>query len=1144
MFGILGVTHVWTSYGSPVAVGGPRRRALLALLLLDAGRIVTVERLVDGLYGEHPPAGVANALQSQVSRLRQVLPRPVEFHPAGYRLAAEPEDVDAYRFQRLADDGRAALAAGAPDRAAAQLRGALALWRGPALADVGDAPFAPPQVARLEELRVMAVEDRVEADLALGGHRDVVADLRQLVAAHPLRERLRGQLMRALYGSGRQAEALEAYEDARRELAETLGADPGPELAAVHLAVLRSAPGLMPAPAPVRVPLPATAPASTPEPFALPSTAAVVPIPAQSHGRPLGDPDGSDVPRGTSGTEVKAAPASDAPAFHSALPAQLTSFVGRGEELERIASQLDQGRLVTLIGPGGAGKTRIAVEAARRYGWGGTQTCFVELAGVADPAEVPQAVLSALGLRESGGLLATGGPAPDPVGRLAAALEDRALLLVLDNCEHVVAETARLVALLLAGCSELRVLSTTREPLGITGETLCPVGALLLPPAGTGHRRAREFPAVRLFAERARAVQPHFDLEADLDAVLRLCTALDGLPLAIELAAARLRSLSAAEIAVRLGAVSAADSADPTGMRPDERFRLLSRGSRTAQPRQQTLRGVVDWSWDLLSETERTVLRRASVFAGGWTLDAAEAVCADGQAIEAYDVLDLVDSLVDKSLVMTWRPAGGAGIRYRLLETIRAYSVDRLEEAGETEWARRSHAAYFLGLAGAADPHLRRAEQLVWLRRLSAEHENLHAALRRAADAGDITTGLRLTAELSTYWMLRGMRQEGGQPARQLLRTIGPVPPPGLESEYALGVVAAASVTPDRAELTACLAATEKIVAGQYTSPGRYPILFLLWAPFLGIPDRERYERTQAEIPVERADPWYVALSHVGEGFQEWMANGDPEEAERRFTQALAGFRALGDRLGTALVLNQLAWLADYRGDVPRAVAIIDEALALAADLDAVESVAELLCQRADCLVRVGDHEAAHADFDGAVELARRAGVPDIQARAHLGLGESARLRGRLVEARRLCEVALTECRAGWFAGEGTRASVQVALGRVCAAEGDVTGFRAHLREAFGAVRGAVNLPFAAVVAEGWAGVAVLDGEPARAAELLGMACALRGAGLPVGRDAARDARTARAALGTAGYEEAHESGASLAHDEVLRRLTALTTAG
>ncbi|HEY3479247.1 MAG TPA: BTAD domain-containing putative transcriptional regulator, partial [Streptomyces sp.] len=713
MFGILGATRVLAADGGEVALGGPRRRALLALLLLDAGRVVTPERLIDGLDGEEAPAGVGNAVQSQISRLRQVLPVPIEGHPAGYRLAVDPDQVDAHRFQRLASEGRAALAGGDLEKAAELLRDALALWRGPALADVGGAPFAAAQIVRLEELRVGAAEDHVEAELALGHHRTLVAELGELVSAHPLRERLRGQFMRALYGSGRQSEALEAYEDARRELADSLGADPGPELAAVHLAVLRGDPALLPDPSPGPAARPGNVPRETDTDGHVPreTPSAASPSPAA----PVTSPAPAE-------TAAPAAP-------QHVLPAQLTSFVGRAEELERIAERLAHQRLVTLIGPGGAGKTRLAVEAAGRYAG---DACFVELAGLTDGAELPQAVLGALGLRE-GGLLPSGGggahgAGPDPVARITAALDGRPMLLVLDNCEHVVADAARLAERLLSASPRLRLLATSREALGITGEALSPVPTLGVPRTGTDRAAVLESPAVRLFTERATAVRPDFDPAADLDSVLRLCLALDGLPLAIELAAARLRSLSVTEIAARLGALPDDDYPYSLGVRPDALFRLLSRGSRTAQPRQRSLRGVVDWSWDLLPEDERAVLRRASVFAGDWTLDAAEAVCADpapgaGAGIASDDVLDLVDALVDKSLVVAQSPDDTGRVRYRLLESIRAYGAERLEEAAETESARRAHAAYFLDFALAADPHLRRAEQLEWLRLLSDDRD-------------------------------------------------------------------------------------------------------------------------------------------------------------------------------------------------------------------------------------------------------------------------------------------------------------------------------------------------------------------------------------------------------------------------------------
>ena len=401
-FGILGTTRAWRDDGSEVPVGGPTRRALLALLLAHPGGVVTADRLIDDLYGEQAAGGAAHALQSQVSRLRQDLGREatIELVPAGYRLATDPDAVDAHRFERLSDEGRQSLRSGDPGRAASLLREALDLWRGPALADAADAGSVRARISALEERRLGALEDRIEADLQRGEHRAVVPELQELSGRHPLRERLRGLLMRALQAGGRQAEALILFEEVRRLLAEELGADPSAELTALHQALLHGE-----------------------RPFEPPSP-----------------------------------------------PAQLTSFVGRAEDLTRVTELLGTARLVTLLGPGGAGKTRLSIEVASRR----PDVCFVELAPLRDELELPQALLGALGLRESG-LLAV--PAEmTATSRLLAALADRSLLLVLDNCEHVVEAAAALTERLLSGCPKLRVLTTSREPLGITGENLWPVG--------------------------------------------------------------------------------------------------------------------------------------------------------------------------------------------------------------------------------------------------------------------------------------------------------------------------------------------------------------------------------------------------------------------------------------------------------------------------------------------------------------------------------------------------------------------------------------------------------------------------------------------------------------------------------------------
>ncbi|MBM9437342.1 AfsR/SARP family transcriptional regulator [Actinacidiphila bryophytorum] len=1133
-FGILGATQALGTDGAEVALGGPRRRALLALLLLDAGRPVSTERLVDGLYGEYPPAGVGNAVQSQVSRLRQVLPVPVEGLPAGYRLAVDPDQVDAHRFRRLGAEGHEALAGGEPALAARLLREALALWRGPALADVGDAPFAAAQIVRLEELRTGAVEDRIEADLALGLHRSLVAEVGELVTAHPLRERLRGQLMRALYGSGRQSEALAAYEDARRELADSLGADPGPELAAVHLAVLRGEPLAAPWDVSRETGPGGDVPRETSSDTRLGTRSGARPG-TGPHTR--SHPAQHSAPGNAPGT---ATPDPLAPAARHQLPAQLTSFIGRADELALLADRLARQRLVTLIGPGGAGKTRLAVEAAGRHP---QDACFVALAGVTEGAGIPQAVLGALGLRDGGLLPAAGSAAaPDPVARIAAALADRPLLLVLDNCEHLVADAAVLAERLLTGCPRLRILATSREALGITGEALCPVATLGLPKPGTEPAQVLASPAVRLFAERAAAVSPGFDPAADratAETVLRLCSVLDGLPLAIELAAARLRSLSVHDIAARLGALPRDDTAYSLGVRPDALFRLLSRGSRTAQPRQRTLRGVVDWSWELLPDDERAVLRRAAVFAGGWTQAAAEAVCADGEAIDADDVQDLMSALVEKSLVVAEHTEGAGLVRYRMLESIRAYGAERLAEAGETERMHQAHAGYFLDVALTADPHLRSAEQLEWLRLLSDERDNLQAALHRSLDAGDIHGAMRLIAALSSYWLLRGVRYEGVGPARQVLAALGPAAPPGLEEEYALCVLAVVSALSDPAGYTAHVAAATEIVEGMDRIARRFPVLTLLWAPFAGVPhgDMDTLDGIEALL-AGRDDPWYDALVHLGFGFQAWMVHGDAGTAQRECERSLAGFRGQGDRWGLITCLNVLADLADHRGRPDEALDFIGQALVLAEELDSALDVAELLTNRALYSLRAGDLDAAGASCERAVALSRRAGAPETLALAHRCLADTARLRRDLPAARALAEQALAECPTGWFSSNSTRSTVLTSLALVAVAEGDAQAARACLKDAVTFDAEVLQLSMhAAHIAGAAAALALLEGDPQQAAALLGAEEALRGT-RPTGPDADATAAAVRAALGDTAGAACPDRGAALG------MLTAYVTGG
>ncbi|WP_406083037.1 winged helix-turn-helix domain-containing protein [Micromonospora zamorensis] len=933
-FRILGPTQVVLADGREVPVGGPRLRALLALLLLDAGRVVSAERLIDGLYGEHPPRGASNALQSQVSRLRQALPAghdPVEFHPAGYRLAVDPDDVDAYRFERLARAGRRALVDGDWPRAAAVLREALELWRGPALADAVGAAGAPAQAARLDELRLAAIEDRVEADLALGAQSALIAELRELVVAHPLRERSRGQLMRALAALGRPAEALAEFEDARHTLAEQLGVDPSAELAAVHLAVLR-------------------------------------------------------------GEERAAA--------EQALPSQLTTFVGREEELKRVRALLGERRLVTLTGPGGAGKTRLAIEAAGRVDG---DVRFVELAGLADGSDVPQAVLSALGLRDAG-LRAPAEPGRQSTDRLVEALAERRLLLVLDNCEHVIADVARLAARLLGACPALRVLATSREPLGLAGEALCPLSGLTLPPPDASTENADDYAAVSLFAQRAADVAPDFTVtEANVDVVLRICRTLDGLPLAIELAAARLRALPVAEVAARL----------------DDRFRLLSMGSRAASPRHRTLRAVVEWSWDLLDDAERRLARRLTVFAGGATLEAAGRV----SGLPAAEFVDALSGLADKSFVEL------TGGRYRMLETVRAFCAERLAEAGEADQLRRAHTAYFLEFAWTASDHLRRAEQLHWLRRLDAERDNLHAALRRATAAGDAPDAAGLVAALSFYWWLRGMRGEAARLAANVLDLLGAEAPPGLSEEFALCVynssLAGAGHLPS-------LGNQRSVIRSLDRAP-RQPFLLYLSGISTGPPSggAEHVEELMRELRrLVGPDVWINALGAMGSG-SALMWSGEWDRARSALATALDGFRSTGDRWGCMITLGALGELAAWQGDPETAGAHMDEAMGLVEALGSAVDQADMLRTRGEIRLRAGDLGAARDDFAGALLLAQRSGAPEFVASARLGLAQVARLRGDLVEARRLCEEALVGGLTGWYVGEATRSEIILVLDEI-----------------------------------------------------------------------------------------------------------------
>ena len=1090
--GILGPLEVRVGFGEPVQVPGTRLRALMIRLAMEPDRVVLASQLIDAVWDADPPAAATGALQSLVSRLRRLLPEVIDSQAAGYRLAVDPEAVDAVRFERLALEGRRALA-GDPGRARELLCEALALWRGPALADVAAARFAGAAVARFEELRLGAIEDRIEADLRGGAAGRLVPELEELVAAHPLRERLHGLLLRALAGAGRQADALGAYQRLRDRLADELGIDPSEELQAVHLAVLRGE----------REP--------------------AEPRPAAS-GPPHREPEAAEAPDG---------PATAAEPARTNLRAQITSFVGRDADIARIAAVLGHARLVTLTGPGGSGKTRLATEAAAtlvdRMPEG---VWLAELGPVVDPVDLPQAVLSLFGARELG-LLARRGPRGGsspvpPRERIVEAIGDKQLLLVMDNCEHLVTPAAALIDLLLARCPRLRVLATSREPLGITGEVLHPVGPLAMPAGEVTPAEALAYPAVRLFVDRGAAARPGFAVDQrTVRPVLDICRALDGIPLAIELAAARLRALSPEQIAARL----------------DDRFRLLAGGSRTSLPRHQTLRAVVDWSWGLLSDPERVLARRLAVFPGGATLQAAEQVCAGPElgGLDRDEVLWLLAALVEKSLVVATED--GAEVRYSMLETMRAYGQERRLEAGEDETLRRAHADYFLELAEEAEPHLRRAEQLDWIRLLTAERENLHGALRWAIDSGDAERAMRLVASLAWYWFLRSARAEGAEWARQALAMPGPVSP----AVRARGHIAAAlTVLSGGEELAGSLEYLDRAARMVAALPHDDPGLLHPMAALLPVMNQILHGDDDAALELVRPmathpDPWIRALEPFITA--SLLINlGEARQAETLLDQAVERFRALGERWGMGQALFARVDLSAYSADRGSVVPALLEARETLAMLGDHEDVGHVLGRLAWVRAQAGDLAGAGRDLEEAERIIRSVGARE--ERLYLGwvAAQVARAAGDLETARARLDEGIANSMQGQHPYGQLHASLLTVRGYLELDAGDPEAAREWYERSLVVALRTRDRPVMARALELLAAVVLAEGRAERAATLLGNAAALRGMPDEADPDVLRVRAAARAALGDEGFTLATERGTAQPRDELEAAMAAEVT--
>jgi predicted ATPase/DNA-binding SARP family transcriptional activator len=782
-FRLLGPLEALADDGAPVALGGRRPRAVLALLLLHANEVVSIDRLIDGVWGESPPAKAAGSLQVHVHALRKALggDRIVTRAP-GYVVRVEPDELDVERFERL-------VASGTPEA----LREALALWRGPALADIAYEPFAQLEASRLEESRLAALEARIGADLAAGSHAQLVGELDALVASHPHREGLQAQRMLALYRSGRQADALAAYRESRAAL-DALGLEPSPELRALERRILEHDPALAVAP---------------------------------SHGTSF--PAGMD-----------------------------TTLVGRDLELAAVRGLLSRPevRLVTLTGTGGTGKTRLAHALAE----GEANAVFVDLSPLVDARLLLSTIAAALSLGDVSGR---------ELDALAEELTARPRLLVVDNLEQL-PDGFGTIAALLEAVPTLEILATSRVPLRLVAEHEYRVPPLGIPGLGVETAdRASAADAVRLYVERARAEVPGFELtDTNASAIVRICRALDGLPLAIELAAARVRVLGPEGTAKRLG----------------EQLSLLTRSAPDLPERRRSLRAAIDWSYQLLDDDAGHVLRVLSVFAGGATLDGVEAVAEPG-----INVPTALEALLDASLV-THHAGPGGEPRFAMLETIRAFAAERLHEAKEDSVARQRHLDFVVALATAAELRAREAQPVALFDEIEADRDNIRAALVEAARDDDPERQLLLVTSLRFFFGVRGPADEARRiVAEALARRSGASPERQGHILISAGIHALDDG--DGARALSCLDEAASLL------------------------EEDGDTRGAALAHANAA----TALSHLGD------SKGSIVRAER----ALEGFRAVGATTVVPRVLANLAQSYEQLGDYGQARGYLTESLEL-----------------------------------------------------------------------------------------------------------------------------------------------------------------------------------------------------------------------
>jgi predicted ATPase/DNA-binding SARP family transcriptional activator len=1042
-FGVLGPLAVWDEEGDTVTVPEVKVRALLASLLAHGGGPVATDRLVHDLWGDNPPGKPVGALQAKVSQLRRILGRDrIERQPAGYRLRLDSAgELDAAQFRDLVARARATAD---PRTRAVLFTEALELWRAAAYADFADEEFARSAADRLTELRLSVIEEQAKARLEAGEDALAAGELTAVVAQHPLREGLRAVQMRALYLTGRQSEALATFADLRSRLAEELGADPSPELRDLHEAMLRQDPRL----------------------------------------------------------KSKSEPP------HSNLPNALTPLIGRETALAHLTELHGPARLVTLTGPGGVGKSRLAVAAAAyeadtRPSEFPDGVWLVEFAGLraGTVADLAQVVADVLGIRDDSPSTLPGASTgtATPAQRLANAVRDRRTLLVLDNCEHVIDAAAELTELLLRTARGLRVLATSQEPLGLAGE-----GVFAVEPLPTTD-------AIRLFIARTADSAPGFprrpdDCEpADLDAVTEICRRLDGIPLALELAATRVRALGVRELSARL----------------NDRFAILTLGQRGAPARQQTLRAMIDWSWELLSAPERIVLRRLSVHSDGCDLDAAEVVCA-GDGVTRAEVLDLMTRLVDRSLlVMTEGP------RYRLLESVATYAMERLHEMADLAAVRDRHLRHYLAVAEHAEPLLRCDDQRAWLARLDAEAGNMRVALDEAirrARAGTADEAVRLVTALSWWWLLRGRLTEGRRALSTVLATVSTESAPELSALHG----AFALLTGDP---------TAQVVAATNDIPVPARRALALWLCAYGLfsagdAAASSDVNTRAlDLFTAEDHQWGIAAS-LGLRATLALVSGNLAGLGRDGLRSATLFRQLGDRWGEMQTIPPLAALAEIKGDYQEAVRCQHEGLVIARELGLQAEVSARLSGLGRLALLERDWDRARDLHQQAHRIAVEHGYTYGQIHSEMGLALGARRSGDLDSA----EDHLRHIREGYAALSSQAGDhlLVVELGFIAELRRDAAQSAAHHLHGLDIARSLAEPRALALSLEGLAGAAALHPNSAEcAAFLLGTADAARrsvGAPLPAAErhDVDRITNSTRSLLGTSAFTYAFERGTQL----------------